>query len=72
MGPQGESSMLNAQIRRNLQQNQTSQTLTVRPELFIAQVDLEATSPEPQDVFVPRDPCLEQPATPDLRVTARA
>ncbi|MBN9418278.1 MAG: hypothetical protein J0I12_22700 [Candidatus Eremiobacteraeota bacterium] len=64
--------MLNAQIRRNLQQNQPSQTLTVRPELFIAQADLSNASHEPQDVFVPRDPCLEQPATPAFRVTAQA
>jgi len=61
--------MLNAQIRRNLQQNQTPQTLTVRPELFIAQADLEPSTHEPRDVFVPRDPTLDQPVAPDRRTT---
>ncbi len=61
--------MLNAQIRRNLQQNQLTQTLTVRPELFIAQADLEPASSEPKDVFVPRDPTLDQPVAPERRTT---
>jgi len=62
--------MLNAQIRRNLQLNQTQQTLTVRPELFIAKADLEPSTHEPQDVFVPRDPTLDQPIAPERRTTA--
>ena len=61
--------MLNAQIRRNLQQNQMQQTLTVRPELFIAQADLEGLTQEPKDVFVPRDPTLDQPVAPDRKAT---
>ncbi|MBX3172672.1 MAG: hypothetical protein KF760_35065 [Candidatus Eremiobacteraeota bacterium] len=64
--------MLNAQFRRNLQQNQPTQTLTVRPELFISQADISPLGPEPRDVFVPRDPTLEQPSAPDLRAICRA
>lgn len=55
--------MLNAQILRNLQQNQRSHTLTVRPELFIAQADISPQASEPRDVFVPRDPTLNKPET---------
>jgi len=53
--------MLNAQIRRNLQQNQLSETRSVRPQLFIAQAEINPPARDPQDVFVPRDPTLEQP-----------
>lgn len=52
--------MLNAQIRRNLQRNQMTQTLTVRPELFMAKTEISPQASEPQDVFVPRDPTLEK------------
>lgn len=56
--------MLNAQIRRNLQQNQPSETRSVRPQLFIAPAEIDSSTGDPQDVFVPRDPTLEQPAAP--------
>lgn len=64
--------MLNPQIRRNLQQNQLTQKPTVRPELFLAQADLAPQAAEPQDVFVPRDPTVEQPAAPNSQITAQA
>jgi len=53
--------MLNAQIRRNLQQNQLSETRAMRPQLFISQAEVNPPARDPQDVFVPRDPTLDQP-----------
>ena len=60
--------MLNAQIRRNLQQNQLGESRSVRPQLFIAQAEVTPPARDPQDVFVPRDPTLEQPAEPQRSV----
>jgi len=63
--------MLNAQIRRNLQQNQVtteSRGLTVRPQVFFSEAELAPPAHEPHDVFVPRDPCQDQPAKPNFRV----
>lgn len=63
--------MLNAQIRRNLQQNQITEPrgLTVRPQVFFSQEELASPAQDPHDVFVPRDPCQDQPATPHFRVS---
>ncbi|MFN8606810.1 MAG: hypothetical protein U0931_04720 [Vulcanimicrobiota bacterium] len=63
--------MLNAQIRRNLQQNQITEPrgLTVRPQVFFTEDELATPNHEAHDVFVPRDPCQDQPLMPDLRVS---
>lgn len=65
--------MLNAQIRRNLQQNQVTTTsnqgLTVRPQVFFTEDELTTPTHEPHDVFVPRDPCQDQLPSPQFKVT---
>jgi hypothetical protein len=63
--------MLNAQIRRNLQQNQITtepRGLTVRPQVFFSEAELASPAHEPHDVFVPRDPCQEQPTRSNFKV----
>ena len=64
--------MLNPQIRRNLQQNQITETRSVRPQLFLAQAEVTPQAQEPHDVFVPRDPCQDRPLAPELKVNAQA
>ncbi|MBT9587921.1 hypothetical protein IV102_31590 [bacterium] len=67
--PQGDSVMLNPQIRKNLEIARNLSRLPVlRPELVVLGPTLSDNS-APCDIFVPRDPSLDRLGEPNCSVS---